>query len=224
MPIRLPTVVSKVIKDHLRSGCEHAEGAWEGGSDEEDSLTGALGSSLRIRPRKLHRGSPWIWGVVWKKFRGRGGLAEENLFGADGIFVIEATNTESGSVYTKGLLFQAKKSSNKDRAALNDQLRDMEDIAPGGSALVEYGPDAFRGCMSQDALRGESSRVLSGMKRLGDFLADDFLPCSVGLEGLYYEFERKTLIVPNETEGYRRIRAKVKNRILIEVRGPEIAN
>ncbi len=107
-------------------------------------------------------------------------------------------------------------------AQLNDQLRDMEEIAPSASALVEYGPGNFHGCMSRKAMGQGFASIPSGMKRLGDFLADDFVPCLVGLDGLYYEFESKTLIIPNETKGYRRVRARVKNRILIAVRGPQI--
>jgi len=119
MPIQLPAEILDPIKDHFRRRCAHAEEDWECGNDEEDSLTGALGSSFRKTRHILGRGSPWIWGVSWKKFRGRGKNTDEHRFGADGIFVLEATNSETEEVYTKGLLFQAMKIGNANRAALS---------------------------------------------------------------------------------------------------------
>src|SRR2546426_834811 len=81
---------------------------WEDGSEDEDTLTGDLGATLRTRRSTVTaNGQTWVWRVRYKKFRGRGHRALERATGADGIFQIEVTTGDQK--HFKGVLFQAKK-------------------------------------------------------------------------------------------------------------------
>jgi hypothetical protein len=55
-------------------------------------------------------------------------------------------------VVYKGVLFQAKKYRGDSRANLIDQVRKMEQLAPGGSALFEFGPKGYTGASGQDII------------------------------------------------------------------------
>lgn len=114
----LPDIIYTAIQSHLREGANSAERGWESGNDEEDTLTGDLGANLRrhwSNPVSIN-GHEWKWQVTYKKFRGRGPNALENLCGEDGIFQIEVENTETLEITGKGLPFQAKKISNNKRS------------------------------------------------------------------------------------------------------------
>jgi len=121
----------------------------------------------------------------------------------------------------KGVLFQAKKTSDRRRGKLLEQAQAMEGIAPRGSSIFEYGPQMYRGADSKAviATNGNLSNIPgTAVVRLGDYLADRFLPCKIGLRGLYYEGTRRTLFIPKRTRGYRRLRARLKHQFRIEVR------
>jgi hypothetical protein len=51
---------------------------------------------------------------------------------------------------------------------------------------------------------------------LGSFLSRRFLTCKVGVRGLYYDAQRRILIIPHATQGY--LRLPVEHRIRVEVR------
>ena len=87
----IPKGVFGAIQNHLRNRIAHAEQGWEAGEEEEDTLTGDLGGSLRTGGwiRSIQDDIPWHWRVTYKKFRGRGVNALESETGADGIFQIE---------------------------------------------------------------------------------------------------------------------------------------
>jgi hypothetical protein len=215
----LPDEVISDISKHLIDGCAHGEEGWDSGEDEEDTLTGDLGGHLRKKWRTVSTQTDgrWKWRMTYKKFRSKGKGAEEKPLGADGIFQIEVENV-NGVGETKGLLFQSKKTTNKDNQKLLKQLGRMEELVPKGSALIEYGPDQYKGVASPTLIGNQGMNGGNGNNRLGEFLAEKFLLCEVGARGLYYEAPRKTLIIPNFTTGYKRVKAKLKHRLKIEVK------
>ena len=217
----LPDEVISDISEHLIDGCAHGEEGWESGEDEEDTLTGDLGGSLRRKWTTVSTQSgDWKWRMTYKKFRGRGKGAEEKHIGADGIVEIEIEKA-NGEGETKGILFQSKKVTSKGKEKLLEQLRDMEELVPKGSALIEFGPKEYKGFESTEVITADGKIGTidnNGNNRLGSFLAEKFLPCEVGARGLYYEAPRKTLIIPNQTKGFTRIKAKLKHRFRIEVK------
>jgi hypothetical protein len=217
----IPPLVFASLQDKMRSGCEFAEQGWEAGSDEEDTLTGDLGASLR-RPWQdvfdPDSREVWRWRVSYKKFRSKGKSADEKLFGADGIFEIAVLDQRTGTRYVKGLLFQAKKKGDARKKKLEEQARQMERIAPGGAAILEYGPNGYSAWDAAESLLNTTAGdELKRISRLGDYLAGRFLACKVGKLGIYYDAIRRSLVVPDETEGVRLVRARIGDRIRVEV-------
>lgn len=216
----LPSNVFVELQDHLRSASLRGEQGWLSGKDEEDTLTGDLGGSLRRDWQQLQDvdGRTWRWRMTYTKFRGRGKDAEEKLIGADGIIQIEVEDLQDRGIQAKGLLFQAKKTGNKRKQTLIEQVRKMESIAPHGAAVFEYGSNQYSASDARLYI-GDSPSTLGNAvtERLGDYLADRFLPCDVGTRGMYYDAVRTTLFVPNATEGVRLVRVKLGHRFRIEV-------
>jgi hypothetical protein len=194
----LPEGVYNAIATHITRRAQQAPEGWESGSDEEDTLTGDLGATLRT-PRArtvITNGEKWSWRMTYKKFRGRGDHADEKKMGADGILQIEVTR--GSEVRFKGLLFQAKKAG-RFNGNLDSQVKQMEELAPGGSALFEYGPKSYRAIAGRDYLahvspgRGRARSIRARLQPLGGFLAQDFLSCTHGLRGMHFDAARGLL-------------------------------
>lgn len=210
----LPEPIYAAISTHLIDRATKAPEGWEGGSDDEDSLTGDLGGMLRTEwsPLLQDNGDSWRWRVRYKKFRGRGPRAFEKQSGADGIFQIEVSR--GLEKHFKGLLFQAKKVGNLD-GELVSQVEHMEQLAEGGSAIVEFGPGTYRAVSSVDYLKGRSTpsdQQTVDFQTLPNFLANVFLPCTSGLRGMYFDAIRALLILPNGVAH----QISVRHRISIE--------
>lgn len=215
----IPEVVFAEIQGHLRERTTHAEQGWEAGSDEEDTLTGDLCGSLRTPGwvRVQSDGQSWEWRISYKKFRGRGRGAAEKQIGADGIVQVEVRPGLANEIVHKGLLFQAKKIAGSSRREMHRQVEGMESVAPGGSAVFEYGPRGYRAASGQEILRPETRDVIRiGRPNLSDYLSDRFLPCTAGLRGMYYDAVRGNLIVPG-SDGPHTYKVSLRHRVLIEV-------
>lgn len=219
----IPKGVFREIQAHLRKRMIHAEKGWDAGADEEDTLTGDLGGSLRtdgwIESSKSDES--WYWRIHYKKFRGRGDDAPEKETGADGIFQIEAHPGDDTLIVSKGVLFQAKKYRGSSRGDMIGQVNKMERIAPGGSAVFEYGPDGYHGASGRDILSKRDlhpHQIPHPEGALGDYLADRFLPCESGLRGMYYDAVRENLVVPLAQGGVKLLRVSLRHRISVDVR------
>ena len=210
----LPEPIYAAISNHLIERARKATDGWEGGSDEEDTLTGDLGGTLRTdwSPVLRENGAAWRWRVSYKKFRGRGPGAFEKESGADGIFQIEVSR--GLEKYFKGLLFQAKKVGNLD-GELVSQIERIEQLAAGGSAVIEFGPVTYRAVSGSNYLQGRKNsheQPADYFQPLSEFLSNAFLPCISGLRGLYYDAVRELLVLPNGVAH----RISVRHRINIE--------
>ncbi len=195
----IPNPIFEAIQRHLRTVGDNAQTAWPAANAEEDTLTGDFCGRLRTEPQRIrvNGGQQWEWSVRYKKFRGRGKGAFEKRSGADGIIDIEVTS--NGAKLYKGLLFQAKKGDLRADADLTEQVRNMESLAKGSSAVFDYRKDGYRAVPGDVFLeRGPDRRILIQRNEhpLGAFLGDEFLPCSKGLRGMYYDAVRELLLVP----------------------------
>ena len=162
-------------------------------------------------------GQVWMWRVSYKKFRGRGSSAFEKKYGADGIIQVEVTLR--GQTFFKGVLFQAKKGAALRSGDLRDQVEKIEEIAPGGSAVVVYRPDGYLAIKGTEYLQTEGGLVgpmNKKMESLASFF-DDFLECKSGLRGMYYEAVRQRLILPTLDGQIKAIPLEVRHRVKIEV-------
>ncbi len=139
-------------------------------------------------------GSRWHWRVTTRKFRGKGELATESLIGADGIVQIEII-VPNGRMVRKGILFQAKKGWIHHDNVLIKQIRMMEEAAPGGSVVFDYGPEAYRAAPGTSILESDGRPTHDRLRRLGEFLSDDFLECTVGRYDTFYDWNAKSLIL-----------------------------
>jgi len=220
----VPAPVFDEIQDHLREKGNEAQGGWEAGSDEEDTLTGHVGAVLQTEwsPPLRVDNAVCQWRIRYKKFRGRGPHAFEKESGADGIVQIEVA-TPAGPLVHKGVLFQAKKGDARRDRKLSDQLGRMEVLAEGGSAVFVYRENGYRAIRGRDLLEHMPSGAVArrdddGSQRFGTYLADTFLPCDSGVRGMYFDAVRRILFVPSES-GVVAIPLDIGHRIGIDVVG-----
>ena len=216
MKNHMPNDIFVQIQDHLRKKAVDAEDGWEAGEDEEDTLTGHLGAMLQRRwtVRRVIKGRTWAWRVRYRKFRSKGKNALESTSGADGIIQVELEDSSMEEKFYKGLLFQAKKEGRVD--GLATQTRKMEELQPAGSAIIVFGPDGYRGLKSQN-YKENGKTELDQAPPLSEFLSDHFLICNVGIVGMYFDPDKKILIVPSEP-GPRFLHYQIEHRITIQVR------
>ena len=218
----IPEPVFNAIQRHLRRVGDSAQSAWSAANEEEDTLTGDFCGRLRTEPRRIsvNRRQQWEWSIRYKKFRGRGPKAFEKRSGADGIIVVEVKPTANGETLYKSLLFQAKKGDLQINSDVLEQVRKMERIAHGSSAVFEYRKDGYRAVPGTFFLERKSDRrdlVRRNENPLGSFLSDDFLPCNSGIRGMYYDAVRERLLVPTPRNGVRAMRLELRHRLTIEV-------
>jgi hypothetical protein len=189
------------ISRHLRRSGQRAHRDWLVNEANEDSLTGAAFADFRTRhARRVYTdGQEWLWRVTTRKFGSGGKNSEEKLTGADGIIEIEIRHKPTGQVERKALLIQAKKQWSGKNQKLFQQTSEMEKLAPGSSAVFDYSPNGYASIDGRSVISaaGDHKKVEDGSQfPLGDFLADLFLTCKVGLRGLYYEPRRRMLQLP----------------------------
>jgi hypothetical protein len=164
-------------------------------------------------------GQDWRWRISYKKFRGRGDGAYESICGADGIIQAEATVRDQ--TFFKGILFQAKKGEKLRNGDLKKQVGKIEELVPGGSAIVLYNSHGYFGLKGTEYLHPEENLVGRMDKRmlpLGSFF-DEFLECKNGIRGMYYEALRGRLVLPTIDSQIKAVQVEVGGRIKIEVAG-----
>jgi hypothetical protein len=219
---QLPDDVLEQIQDHLREESLEGEKGWDAGEDEEDTLTGDYLGSLRTSDWRVvkTRRVTWKWKITYKKFGSKAGEAPEKHLGADGIVQVELYDISNMAYYYKGMLFQAKK---KNAWPARSQATQMESFSRGCSAVFVYGPDQYTDISSDKLLSAKGPEVIKRESvRLGDFLADEFMPCSVGIQGLHYDRTSKSLLVPKRTAGVMRVKREIKHRLQIRIRAIEV--
>jgi hypothetical protein len=192
----LPNEVFQSVSRHLLRSGHRAENGFPSGEEEEDSLTGDLLRALRRSWSKPvgREGTRWRWRMTTRKFRGRGQSATESLIGADGIVQIEITRP-TGAVNRKGMLFQSKKGWMHRDQRLMEQVRQMEVAAPSGSAVFDYGPGEYRAAPGNIVVESNGRPTQVPFRRLGEFMVDAFLGCSVGRPDTYYDWAYKGLVL-----------------------------
>ena len=188
----LPDLLVNLIRDRYLAGVADAQVKFPYSEGDEDSLTGALGQAISTAgPLTVTVGRDrYTYNVSYRKLRGRGSGAPEKKLGADGIFQIDVTNSDGAPLVRKGLPFQAKKRWSRRDKKLVEQARKMLDSA-GDGLIIDFSPLGFSACSAADAIQSEgriSTVKASGRLRdLGHVFADDFLECSIGVGGLYYD-------------------------------------
>jgi hypothetical protein len=192
----LPVDLIELLRDRYLAGVADAEAAFGQHFADEDSLTGALGQALAMRKPLLFDGPNDRYAVTiqYQKLRGRGPGAPEKQFGSDGVFQISVTDSDGNVIRRKGLPFQAKTNWRGKNGALYDQAIQMEEHTPGGLA-IDYSPNGYKACRAKAVIDAQGRREHAdrngAMRPLGQVLGDDFLECTIGTIGLYYDPERE---------------------------------
>ena len=197
----LPELVVRMLRDHYYAGVKKAEVRFRHHAADEDAVTGALGERL-IEPQILIQadGQVYEWSTSYYKLRGRGPNAPEKHLGADGIFQLEVLDQRRHYIVRKGLLFQAKTDWNGRDARLVGQAREL--LEQSRSAIViDYSRDGYSAIPATDVIEAEGFRERirpAADRTLAEVLGDEFVGCTRGDPGLYWEPERERLIFAGE--------------------------
>lgn len=194
---KLPRIVLEKMKEQYRRVQPIDPEDFEDLGADEDSLTGALGKTMRReltgREGKIH------WSTRVKKLRGRGPGAPENRFGADFIIEIEVKEKGGDIVWRKGLLGQSKKLWTGRDSTLLGQVQAMESVVGGGSIVLDYRPEGCYAVSGRKTLEAEGNRRMvssDDVLQVGPLLADQFLECLVGRVDMYYDATRELVVLP----------------------------
>jgi hypothetical protein len=181
-----------LLRDRYVAGVANAEFAFDQHLADEDALTGALGQSLAtLEPVVFDSGEQqYVFRLSYRKIRGRGHDAPEKRYGADGVFQIEVTDRTETVLRRKALPFQSKKNWRGKDKRLAEQASVMNSVTPGG-IVVDYAATGYRACTTQAVIAAGGSRRaierFGSMHPLGQMLSRDFLDCTLGVNGLFYD-------------------------------------
>ncbi len=218
----LPSAIFDAVAGHLRRHAGGAHRDWPVNQANEDSLNGVVFAKLHTRrTRRINvDGHEWRWRMRTRKFTSGGLNSEEKQTGADGIIEVEIWHEATGRVESKGLLVQAKKAWSGRNKKLFEQVGDMERLAPGSSAAFDYQATGYRGVDGRSVLVADGDRKRLAESEdlpLGEFLADRFLVCKVGLRGLHYDARRQLLHLPPASERPEAVSLVIPLRLRIEI-------
>lgn len=240
----VPDAIRRRIVRHLREGIRAAENGWKNAPTSEDVLTGDLGRSLRTEwsDQAEAEGYLWRWRVQYRKFgAGNQYSSEENATGADGIIQVEVKryrvgvspvtaetvsleNIEEEASFHKGALFQSKRHDANDSKKLAEEASKIEELTPGHGVYIEYGPKGYRASLAKNVLMVDGAIPHLPPERcssLSDFLAEQFMECLVGVEGMYVELEAdpQILHLPNDTGAVRELGVRLGHALNVQVTG-----
>lgn len=239
----IPDAIRREIAQKLRNGAKEAEKGWPSAPTSEDVLTGDMGRSLRTEWGDLIEDSGyfWRWRIKYRKFgAGNQHSSEEKALGADGIFQVEVKrfkigvqpsssqtvsleNVEEEYEFKKGMLFQSKRHDASDGDKLLEEVGKIERLTPGDGAYVEYGPQIYRAALAKKLLEANGSVAnVSNDEffRLGEFLADRFMECLVGVEGMYVDLDSnpQVLYFPEDNADVRKLGIRLSHAISVQVK------
>ena len=217
----IPKPVLDAIGHHFKVTGRRAHHKWSINQAHEDALTGALFADLTTRRLRttFANGKRWRWGVTATKFGSGGKASEEKKSGADGIVEIELENLESGMCQHKSMLIQAKKGWTGMDSKLLHQVSDMENLAPGATGLFDYSSNGYHGIDGREVIHAEGNRrhIPNLLTGVGDFLADRFLVCKVGMRGMYFDANRRLLYLPHRASA---LKLKISRRLRVRICEP----
>ena len=116
-------------------------------------------------------------------------------------------------------MFQAKKKNNKKQSELLEQVKKMEKIGSGSSAIFEYGKSGYKALDGKEIIDKDAKAI--GHERnkaegLSNYIANNFLACKIGLIDLYYDASRGILNIPSESGSSAKSRLKHRIKLTIE--------
>lgn len=197
----LPPQLLRILRDRYLGGVADAEAKFTMSKSDEDALTGALGQSISMAQPLGFRVDNHYFEVKisYEKIRGRGPEAPEKKFGTDGIFQIEIFDASGRIARQKALPFQAKTGWLRKNTALSKQAALLVSKLKSG-IVVDYSENGYVACSADYVAKVDGRRKdveTAGLLRpLGQILAHDFLDCTMGEVGLFYDSDTETFNRP----------------------------
>ena len=193
----LPEQVIRILGDRFAAGVANAEAHYNLHAADEDAVTGGLGQSLAIcEPIEIVSNSKrYQISISYRKVRGRGPRAPEKLYGTDGLIQLLVKDIADNIAATKGLPFQSKMKWRGKDQKLYEQAGHMQERISGG-IVIDFNPVKYMACTTKAAYTCEGDRKTADkygcMRSLGRILAQDFLNCSIGRRGLYFDIDNES--------------------------------
>lgn len=210
-PLYIPEYVQKAIASHLNAAIEKAVDGYMSAREDEDTLTGHLGASLRTKHSNV---DGWTWSLDYTKLRGRGPRATEKLVGADGIFEMRVRHVEGEQ--RKAVLFQAKNYWTHDQKLVEQSL--LLSTWREAAFVLNYTPTEIEAFGLDDVIRSQGNRSRARAPiALSRFLTDEFLACRVGDLHLEYDPRNRILTWQNMSGEFVSIHFSVRSRIRLSV-------
>jgi hypothetical protein len=212
---RVPEYTLDQIKRHLIQNSRISERRWHSVKDEEDSGTGDFCGQLssewtKFNPEDERNGR---WRINYRKFGSRQNSLEP-LTGADGIIQIAIFNSFGEPIFRKGLLFQAKKEPIKNKRELFGQIDRMNEFTSDkGNSVFVFGENGYYGMTGKTYKDNPANRNFDNKYSIGNFLADEFMECNVGTEGLYFAVTNDKLFIPRKAP----LPGHLKHNMIIEI-------
>lgn len=193
----IPGYVIDDIKKHIQKECKNAELIRGQVFEKEDSITASILGRLATPKWQGIKRKQWKIDIHIPSNDKKKELSESKI-GADGIIQIVVYGNNGELLDTKGMIFQAKKTTESRRGRLNDQVAKMQSIAgKDGCAVFIYDlKNGYRGIEASD-LENVTLNAPDVGKSLGDFIANDFLDCKVGKKDLSHSLKTATLFIPH---------------------------
>ncbi|MDR6563197.1 MULTISPECIES: J domain-containing protein [unclassified Arcicella] len=221
----IPEEVKEDIRKHLSERYPIALDGYNSANEEEDTLTGDLGATLRIKNQKVfvEKGQKelpgyWKWSIDYHKFRGRGPGATENKLGADGIFelkLIVGTQVEK-----KSLMFQSKINlTNNDPKLINETIKLT--TWREASFILNFTSTEFE-AIDLDSIIATRGRRTNNMNviPLDKFIGHNFLDCIVGDVDLKYDAISRKLTWRTTSGQFVATKFSIPQRISINITAP----
>jgi hypothetical protein len=200
----LPPEVVRAISAHVERAVKHAEAGYRSTQEEEDAITGDLGSALRTSEPQLvqveggNQPGTWRWEISYSKLRSKAKHSTESIVGADGVIELRIGTVEVDQ--QKSALFQAKNLRAIDMVHvrrndpnLADQCAKMSNWREA-AFVIRYSPSGYAAYSIDDCLAagGSVSDAAQGMP-LARWIIDMFIACRVGHPELYYDKDLRRL-------------------------------
>jgi hypothetical protein len=218
----IPRQVRDSITTHIEAATTRAVKGFLYSHEDEDTLTGELGSSLRSGIQTVNVANDeingeWKWSIKYAKFRGRGPKATESFLGADGIF--ELTLDYGNQKDTKSLLFQSKVDWRRDTSLRNQAAR--LSTWREAAIFINYTPNNFYAYSIDSVLgsRGEETDAKNKMT-LKDALSQHFLHCRIGNMDLRYDPRTRRLVWRDNGGAVVATQFSIPHRIRVQIQSP----
>ncbi|WP_298893447.1 J domain-containing protein [uncultured Psychroserpens sp.] len=193
--IYIPEQVKEDIRNHLNIKYKVALDGYFSANEDEDTLTGDFGGTLRARNRKVEVTQDeikgvWSWSLNYTKFRGRGINATENRVGADGIIELELNR--GYRVEKKSILFQSKQNWVSDSKLIEQCV--LLSTWREAAFVLNFEPDKYEAFELDFILNNKGKKPNEYESRsVDDFLGNEFLNCDIGDSDLLYDARRRLL-------------------------------